>query len=115
MFGILQICVSLFSFLSLSSISYLPSIYLIFWMIWIEDWTQVSTIRGDFYAQNWDALQPGPVAPWYARYGHTLDAISVNLIVDNREQVVELMVLTGGFAPSAMNDVWATEDGETWL
>jgi hypothetical protein len=80
-----------------------------------EDWTQITDLRGDFYAQNHDALQPGPVAPWYARYGHSLDAITVDLVIDNRPQEVELMVLMGGFAPLAINDVWVTEDGTTWL
>lgn len=28
------------------------------------DWTQISELRGDFFAQNYDAIQPGPVAPW---------------------------------------------------
>jgi hypothetical protein len=103
----------------------------------------MTTLRGDFFAQNSNALQPGPVAPWsiplslhlslrvslclflcvsllllslrYARYGHSLDAITVELVIENRIQEVELMVLMGGFAPGAINDIWVTEDGETWL
>ncbi len=73
------------------------------------------TLRGDFFAQNSEALIPGPVAPWYARFGHSLDAITITIVTDNREQEIELMVLMGGYAPGAMNDVWVTEDGETWL
>jgi len=82
----------------------------VWWSSDAENWNQITGLRGDFYAQNQDALQPGPVAPWYARYGHGLDAVDI----DN-DEVDDLMILTGGFAPSAMNDVWVTEDGITWF
>lgn len=51
----------------------------------------------------------------YARYGHSLDSITVNLVIQNREQEVELMILMGGFAPAPINDIWVTDDGTTWL
>eukprot|EP01041_Mallomonas_annulata_P005559 gene5560-11189_t len=76
-----------------------------------DKWTQVKNLRGDFYAQNDDALQPGPTAPWFGRYGHTLTAI--NVMTNGIPK--EIMVLTGGFAPDAMNDVWASENGGEWV
>lgn len=79
---------------------------------WSEDgtfWTQVTDLRGDFYAQNDDALQPGPAAPWYPRFGHSLNSVTLG---DDEDK--EIMILAGGYAPNPMNDVWITEDGSTW-
>ena len=72
-------------------------------------WVQVTDLAGDFRAQNWDALQPGKLAPFYPRFGHTLDAIDLD--GDGGD---DLMVMTGGYAPEPFNDVWATEDGRVW-
>jgi hypothetical protein len=36
-------------------------------------------------------------------------------MINEKLEDMELMVLMGGFAPSAMNDVWVTEDGVVWL
>lgn len=76
----------------------------------VVDWTQIVTLRGDFYAQNYDVKQPGPIAPFYARYGHSLDALDLD---GNGED--DVMILTGGFAPGPSNDVWLSENGHTWL
>lgn len=73
------------------------------------DWVQ-KQLSGDFYIQNWDALQPGSVAPWYERFGHTLDAIDLD-----GDGVHDYMVQIGGFAPDAMRDMWVTTDGEVWV
>jgi hypothetical protein len=29
-----------------------------------DTWVQVTALKGDFYAQNVDVVQPGPIAPW---------------------------------------------------
>ena len=72
-------------------------------------WVRETALLGDFYAQNWDALQPGPVAPFFPRYGH-----SVNVLDITGDGVDDLMILVGGYAPKPMNDVWITPDGITW-
>ena len=72
------------------------------------DWL-AKTCSGDFYIQNADALQPGSVAPWYERFGHTLDAIDMD-----GDGVHDYMIQIGGFSPDAMGDIWLTTDGETW-
>lgn len=67
-------------------------------------------MSGDFYAQMADAVQPGSdIAPWYARFGHSLDAVS-SLNDGNND----FMLLAGGFAPKPMNDLWLTPDGSVW-
>lgn len=71
-------------------------------------WIQSSDLTGDFYLQNYDAVNPGSLAPWYARYGHTLDVLNVT---NNNGAATELMILTGGYTPDPDNDVWITEDG----
>lgn len=73
-------------------------------------WAQESKLTGDYFAQNTDAMQPGPIAPWYERYGHSLNAIDID--GDGED---DLMVLAGGFASSPVNDVWVTENGVNWL
>jgi hypothetical protein len=73
-----------------------------------RDWT-LQLLEGDYYAQNWDALQPGSVAPWYERFGHSLDAVDLD-----GDGVHDFMVLLGGFTPDPMNDVWLTTNGTTW-
>ena len=74
------------------------------------DWTQMSDLSGDFWAQNADAPQPGVIAPWHERYGHTLNAIDIN-----GDNIDDVMVLAGGYSPTPSNDVWFTEDGIQWV
>jgi hypothetical protein len=82
--------------------------------VWHSDdgatWDQVTNLKGDFWAQNDDALQPGPVAPWYERHGHSLDAVDVT-----GDGESDLMVLLGGYAPEPSNDMWVSVDGIWWI
>ena len=71
-------------------------------------WIQNNNLTGDFHLQNYDAADPGSLAPWYARFGHTLDVLAVP---DSNGTATELMILAGGYTPNADNDVWVTEDG----
>ena len=64
---------------------------------------------GDYFQQNYDALQPSSVAPWYSRYGHSLDAIDIN-----GDDVDDAMIQIGGFNPAPANDIWITTDGVEW-
>lgn len=76
-------------------------------------WLQSDDLTGDFHLQNFDAVDPGSLAPWYARFGHTLDVLNVT---DHSGVTVELMILAGGYTPDPDNDVWVTEDGsESWM
>ena len=72
-------------------------------------WVQNTQLTGDFYAQNADVIQPGPYAPWYIRYGHSLDALASDTYG------YDLMLLAGGYAPQPMNDQWISEDGNNWV
>ncbi|KAL7473466.1 hypothetical protein ACHAXS_013911 [Conticribra weissflogii] len=74
-------------------------------------WTQVTNLQGDFLQGigNWDAKVGGYVAPWYSRYGHSLNALDAD--GDGMEDV---MVLAGGNSPIPSNDVWITSDGIAW-
>ena len=95
--------------------------------IWYSEdganYIQEEKIQGDFFAQNADVQQPGPIAPFYARFGHTLDSVSIgaingdsNLALDRYGRPVkDMMILAGGFSPDPSNDVWVTTDGRTWL
>jgi len=74
------------------------------------NWEQQGELMGDFYAQNADAKELGPLAPWYTRFGHTLNAIDMN-----NDGVEDAMIQLGGFAPGPMNDIWITTDGQTWI
>mmetsp|Transcript_4434 Transcript_4434/g.6643 ORF Transcript_4434/g.6643 Transcript_4434/m.6643 type:complete len:496 (-) Transcript_4434:396-1883(-) len=65
---------------------------------------------GDYFAQNNDVVQPGPIPPWFTRYGHTLNAVDLN-----GDGEADIMLLLGGYAPSPMNDQWATVDGQNWI
>jgi hypothetical protein len=78
--------------------------------VWDGLWLQQEKLTGDYFAQNIDVVQPGEIAPWYARYGHTLNAIDIN-----NDGEDDLMILTGGYSPSPSNDVWVTEDGNNWI
>ena len=73
------------------------------------DWKQIKSMRGDYYAQNADVTQPGPIAPWYQRYGHSLTAYA-----SKKDNKPDMMLLMGGFAPDPIDDIWVTEDGYTW-
>lgn len=71
-------------------------------------WDQNEGLTGDFHLQNYGAMDSGSLAPWYARFGHTLDVFNVT---DFDGVETEIMVLTGGYTPDPDNDVWITEDG----
>ena len=68
-------------------------------------WSQVTEIYGDFLQGigNADAKVGGYVAPWYSRYGHSLNALD-----GDGDGVADVMILAGGFSPLASNDVWIT-------
>ena len=74
-------------------------------------WNPMLTLDGDFLqgVGNHDAKVGGRVAPWYARYGHSLNAMDAN-----GDGIADAMVLTGGFNPIASNDVWISTNGTTW-
>lgn len=73
-------------------------------------WAQQTLLEGDFFAQNTDVVQPGEIAPFYARAGHTLDTVDVDGDGEN-----DMMIMLGGFTPSPSNDIWITEDGNNWV
>ena len=81
-------------------------------------WIQEMKLLGDFYHQNKDVLIPGPVAPWWERFGHSLNTMSVMNRTRNgaleKERIPEAMVLFGGYAPDPMNDLWISLNGNTW-
>lgn len=77
-----------------------------------QTWMQSDELTGDFHLQNHDAVDPGSLAPWYARFGHTLDVLQAT---NNSGVVKEIMVLAGGYTPDPDNDVWVTEDGSESL
>lgn len=60
--------------------------------------------------QNADVKAPGPIAPWYARYGHSV--VGVDMDGDGAHDV---MVLAGGYTPQPSNDVWISTDGGAWV
>lgn len=74
------------------------------------DWEQQTELMGDFFAQNNDAKEVGALAPWYTRFGHTLNTIDID--GDGAE---DAMIQLGGFAPGPMNDIWISTDGQTWI
>lgn len=74
------------------------------------NWYQVIEIYGDYFAQNIDVVQPGPIAPFYERFGHSLDAIDIDN--DGNE---DFMILMGGFSPQPSNDIWISRDGIHWI
>eukprot|EP01034_Spumella_vulgaris_P024096 gene24096-30399_t len=73
-------------------------------------WTQEELLEGDFFAQNIDVVQPGAIAPWFQRYGHSLDAIDID--GDGED---DLMLLTGGFSSAPSNDLWVSNNGKKWM
>lgn len=76
-------------------------------------WTQIETLRGDFTARTdkaflmEDVMDPGDIAPFWERYGHSVDVLRTT-------NGTLVMVLCGGFTPMPDNDVWISKDGETW-
>ena len=74
-------------------------------------WTQVTEIYGDFSRGigNGDAKVGGYAAPWYSRYGHSLNALDAD-----GDGVADVMVLAGGNSPIPSSDVWISKDGITW-
>lgn len=79
-------------------------------MVDSDTWKKDEFLTGDYFAQNSDVLQPGEIAPFYERFGHTLNPIDIN--GDGEDDV---MVLLGGFSPSPSNDQWVTADGNNWV
>jgi len=81
---------------------------------WSDDgvfWNKVLILDGDFLSDigNSDAKPKGEAAPWFGRYGHSLDAIDVD-----GDGVLDVMILTGGYSPVQSNDVWLSRDGTNW-
>lgn len=81
---------------------------------WSKDsssWNKVMNIDGDYVLGlgNWDAKVPGPVAPWYSRHGHSLEALDAD-----GDGVMDAMILAGGNSPVPSNDTWITTDGIHW-
>jgi len=101
-------------------------------------WYRVDELTGDFYLQNTDVIIPGPVAPWYQRYGHSVDVVPALAQVDWVRSLnascadttitletdpgcfeanateTQAMVMCGGFAPNPVTDVWVSLDGTDW-
>ncbi|KAG5191591.1 hypothetical protein JKP88DRAFT_295425 [Tribonema minus] len=99
-------------------------------------WEQQTKLQGDFYVQNYDALDPGPLAPWWARFGHTLDTVrkydaldpgslapwwarfrhTLDAIhaTDMRGTEIEVLIQLGGYTPNPNNDQWLSIDGTVW-
>ena len=75
-------------------------------------WNQVIDLDGDFLrgVGNWDAKPGSYVAPWYSRYGHSLDTLD-----GDGDGIADVMVLAGGNSPIPSNDVWITRSGKKWL
>ena len=76
-----------------------------------DAWTQVNDLQGDFLQGigNWDAKTSSSVAPWYSRYGHSLDALD-----GDGDGIADAMVLVGGNNPLPSNDVWISLTGKDW-
>ncbi|KAJ8605552.1 hypothetical protein CTAYLR_000123 [Chrysophaeum taylorii] len=81
-----------------------------------SSWTQIDALRGDFEARTdvaflmEDVMDPGDIAPFWERYGHSVDVLRVR----NGSDHVAAIVLCGGFTPKPDNDVWISEDGQAW-
>lgn len=82
---------------------------------WSEDganWNQVTEVYGDFLqgVGNSNAKVGGEVAPWFSRYGHSMDAVDTD-----GDGINDVMVLMGGFNPLPSNDIWISPNGTTWF
>ena len=93
------------------------------WVYVVEErrWLKMDTLEGDFFARTdeaflmEDVLDPGDVAPFWERFGHSLDVFPAKNVSDG--QVVgrlNAMVLLGGFTPRPDNDVWVSKNGIAW-
>lgn len=79
-------------------------------------WRQMSAITGDFAEQQMDAKVGSRDAPFWERYGHSLDVMHysdypLEPIDEEIGRVADAMVMMGGFAPNPANDIWLTLDG----
>jgi hypothetical protein len=76
-----------------------------------SNWFKVKNITGDFLdgVGNFDAKIGSDVAPWYSRFGHSLDTLDVD--GDGND---DFMVLMGGYEPTVSNDVWISPNGTVW-
>jgi len=82
---------------------------------WSENgagWNKVLDVTGDFIfgVGNHDAKVGGEVAPWYGRFGHSLDSMDTD-----DDGIDDVMLLLGGFNPIASNDVWISMNGSDWF
>lgn len=76
-----------------------------------SEWNQVTNLNGDFLrgVGNWDAKPNSYVAPWYSRYGHSLDALD-----GDGDGIPDVMVSLGGNSPMPSNDSWLSRNGRHW-
>lgn len=98
-----------------------------------EEWYKVMNFTGgDFLHRigNFDAREDSDVAPWYSRYGHSLDSVTDTDTVtavqnddddddnddddDDDPDHHQVMILMGGYDPVPSNDVWISPNGSTW-
>jgi hypothetical protein len=79
-----------------------------------KDWNQRDDLLGDYVdgIGNFDADFPSkrPIAPWYARFGHSMDALDAN--GDGEDDAI---VILGGYVPEPANDIWISMDGKEWV
>lgn len=96
------------------------------WVYLVEEmkWEKIENMRGDFFARTdeaflmEDVLDPGDVAPFWERFGHSLDVFSawnVSAATGDILGQVNAMVICGGFTPRPDNDVWVSKDGISWF
>ena len=96
------------------------------WVYIVEDqrWLKMENLEGDFFARTdeaflmEDVLDPGDVAPFWERFGHSLDvfpALNVSATTGEVMGKINAMVLLGGFTPRPDNDVWMSKDGIRWF
>ncbi len=79
---------------------------------WLE---AADNLEGDFvdgianFEANYMGGRTSSIAPWYARFGHSLDAMDAD-----GDGINDAMVLAGGYSPEPSNDVWISADGVKW-
>ena len=87
-------------------------------------WEKVENIAGDYFARTdsaflmEDVMDPGDVAPFWERFGHSLSVFAANNISETTGEItnkVNAMVICGGFTPRPDNDVWVSKDGISWF
>jgi len=73
---------------------------------------KVVDVTGDFIlgVGNHDAKVGGEVAPWYGRFGHSLNAMDTD-----DDHIDDVLILMGGFNPITSNDVWISKNGTAWF